>query len=309
MAESAIESAHFTPHEGNYTVTPAMARIWLSQHNYRHQRRIRAYHVDSLSRMMEQGRFRKKTQINFMRLGSEYILTNGQHTLSAIEKSGKPQLLSVIVNKAECDDEVADDYARHDTHLTRQHADSLIAHEVDKHFGVTPTQLNKMSAAAIYYAKMIGELTVKSSTQITHDEKHDLVMSYGDLALKTLRLIEENTTEAVPWAYRKTTMAAIMFCLDKQPDIAVEFWSFVVSDDGLAVGDPRKTLRRTLSETMTPGGRSEAKNVGKTMAAHEFIKSCAACWNAFLDRRELRLVRVDFKAATTTFKRCGEVTP
>lgn len=296
------------PKEGIYMVTPEMARVWLAKYNYQHQRKIRPYHVSSLARMMEQGRFRTKTQVNFMRLGERFFITNGQHTFSAIEQSGTPQLLSVIVSEASSEEEIADDYSRHDTHLTRQHGDSLIAHEMDQFFGVTPTQLNKMAAASIYFAKIVGRIAAGSATQITHDEKLDLLREYGPLALRAVRLIEENTTETVRWAYRKTTMGAMMFCLDKQPEIAEQFWSFVISDDGLTVGDPRKTLRRYLSDVGTTGGASTKQNA-RYAAAHEFVKASAQCWNAFIEHRDLRRIRVDFKATTATFKRCGKVAP
>src|SRR4249920_224336 len=123
-------------------VTPELASIWRMQHHYSGQREFRQVHRDSLARMMRAGMFRQKTQISFMQVGDMYYLTNGQHTLSAIETSGCPQILSVVVTRGNSMEDVADDFSRHDTHLTRRFGDSLAAHGVHEEFGIPITQLH-----------------------------------------------------------------------------------------------------------------------------------------------------------------------
>jgi len=285
----------------SFLVTEYIADDWLKNHNYKHQRELKQTHINSLSRMMINGVFRQKTQINFMRLGNSYHLTNGQHTLSAIVKSKCAQNLSVIVSIAKTEEDIADDFSRHDTHLTRKFADSLVAHEVDVRIGVTRTQLNWITAGAIHAEFLKGATRSKSKTSITHDEKLQIVNKYVDIGKSTIEFFSGKTNNA--YLTRKTTIAAAMLCNEKH-EHAHEFWAEMAKDDGLKTGDPRKTLLEWLRSKTTGGGRNY--NTGKTIVAdHEFIKAMAACWNAWIDGRELKIIKYDFSAKDVEFKSVG----
>lgn len=294
-AKQYFEGAETTkPTQGFYVATPEMASKWLATMNYKHQRKIRTYHVTGLAREMEAGRFRAKTQINFCELDGQFHLTNGQHTLGAIVKSGRAQLLCVVVTIVASEQEIADDFARHDTHLTRRMADSLAAHEVHLHFGITPTQLHAVTAACIYFASGVGDIPVRNSSNITHDEKLRIVMKYGERAVQCVRLLEGHFDKS--YLTRKTTLAAMMFTLPH--DAAVEFWEGIRDDDGLRTGDPRKTLLEHLRNSVTLGGMSWKVLAGKAVASHALVKGIASGWNAWVGRKELKIIRVNSNSAT-----------
>jgi len=289
------------PKEGIYMVDKQLSSVWLSNFNYEHQRPMRSAHMRGLARMMEEGKFRQKTQIAFVEFAGRHHLTNGQHTLSAIVASGRSQMLDVVVSRAATAEELADDYARHDTHLTRRFADSLVAHECDKALGVNRTQLGWMVAAIQYYAYITGVRSTDSTTQLTHDEKLSLLREYGDLAKSAIDLFEgfQNNT----WMTRKSTIAPAMFVYQHQPEMASKFWRTFARDDGLRIGDPRKTLRDWLRDSVTQG--ASGSRLG--LKSFELTKGIAACWNAWVDDRTLRFVRIDRDAQTVSFLRCGAV--
>ncbi len=279
------------PMEGIQVVTPILAAHWLAAYNYIHQRKMRPWHVASLARMMSADQFRQKTQVNFVRYAGKTYLTNGQHTLSAIVASDSPQLLSVIVNDVEHQHQIAEDFSRHDTHLTRQLSDALAAHETHITLGVTVTQLRMIVAASAFYGYLLGEISTKSSTQMTHDEKLALVAKHGEVGKGALALFAGFENES--FLTRRTTLAVAMACHEKAADLADQFWPLVASDDGLLIGDPRKTLRNWLRDTSTAGGSWTANRVKRTAADHEFVKAIALCWNAWIQQREYKLIKID----------------
>ena len=297
----------FAPQDGYKIVTPQLAQYWLGEFNYEHQRRLRQWHVDTLAGEMAFGRFRKRTQINFCEVNGDFFLTNGQHTLNAIVKSQAPCELSVIVLSCANMTEVANDFSRHDTHLTRQMSDSLVAHEIDLLLGVTKTELNMISAACFYYMYMKREIRTKSKSQISHDAKLDSVMKYGELAKNALFTLQEPGKKGVSFLCRRTTLSCAMFLYNQEPSLCEDFYGEISKDDGLKRSDPRKTLLEWLRQTITHGGGYESISSKKTTPDHILVKAQATAFNAYIERRELKIIRTDRDAKTATFKGIGEL--
>lgn len=287
-------------------VSPEVAGTWLANHNYEHQRQVRPTHVKTLTKEMQEGRFRQKTQVNFCRLNDVYALTNGQHTLNAIVQSGCAQLLNVVVLDVDNTDQIADDFARHDTHLTRRISDSLVAHEMDKYFGVTRTMLNQMTAGAMFYAYMNGEITQRSAHNLSHDAKLIMLKKHGELARDAMQTLPSLTKSQSIVATRKTTVAAMMIVYKYSPSMCVEFYGGMFLDDGLRRGDPRKTLLTYFRETKTAGGASNTMSEAKrAVADHMLVKAQALAFNAFAARKDLLIIRPNFESKTVEFKNIG----
>jgi len=294
-----------TPKDGYQQVTPELAKEWLLKYNYERQRAIRSTHVAMLSVEIKNGRFREKTQISFCRIGEDYYITNGQHTLSAIVHSGISVVLSVIVTDVVNMKEVADNFARHDTHLTRQLSDSLHAHELDNYFDITKTQLKLVAAAALYYSYLIGETKTQSTARLSNDQKLNMVMQHGELATAVVRMLEGSTN--VSYLTRKTTLACVMLIYYYEPELAKSFFVDMVRDDGLQQGDPRKTLLELLKETTTIGGAFNNAKGRKARADHEFVKLIAHAWNAYVQRRTLKILKCDHDIKEATFDKCRTI--
>lgn len=290
------------PTEGNIIVGPELAAIWHSEYHYDGQRTFRDWHAKNLAEEMVAGRFRAKTQIAFVLCDGKLYLTNGQHTLRAIELSKTKQLLSVVINTGQNMVDVADDFARHDTHLTRQFADSLVAHNMHVELGVSPTVLNKITAACMYYAVLVGA-SGSQPQKLTHDEKMVLVRKFGPLGRDACMLFAGGLN--YPYLSRKTTLGSAMLTLNGDVYLAGDFWRQVVLDDGLRVGDPRKTLLMWLRDRVTHGGACATPFAKKPTGDHEFVKAIAQAWNAWVGGRELKLIRPDFNKPMAVFNRIG----
>jgi hypothetical protein len=204
-------------------------------------------------------------------------------------------------------DEVADLYAQEDTHLTRKFADSLVAHEEHVRLGITITEMSWVAAACAYYAYMIGDVNSKGMSAITHSEKYLLTRKYGELAVSALRLIVSPSGSKNGYANRKTTNAPMMFVFRKNPSLCEEFWGEMFKDDGLRIGDPRKTLLELFRDSTTVGGRTGNMGVKKTLADHHLVKAQAVAFNAFVERRKLKLIRYSHDDRTVEFKGVGTV--
>lgn len=293
------------PIEGNMVIGPETAATWRSAFHYSGQRQFRSWHAANLATEMKEGRFRPKTQIAFAEFEGKIYNTNGQHTLAAIEFSQTQQMVSVVINQCESLAAVADDFARHDTHLTRRFSDSLVAHDVHTRLGVTPSSLQLITAGAIYYSQIRGDIGARSQ-MLTHDSKMKIVDAYGELARDALALLAGALN--ISYLTRKTTLASLMLTFDAQPELAMEFWRAMVLDDGLRIGDPRKTLLAWLREHISTGGAYGNTRVAKKATAdHEFVKGIAAGWNAWIKGKELKIIRTEFNAHLATFERVGQV--
>lgn len=294
------------PTDGYQVITPEIAQQWLSSWNYEHQRPIRSYHVTNLANEIIQGRFREKTQINFCQLGDMFFLTNGQHTLSAIIKAQQPVLLSVVVFEVHTKQQIADDFTRHDTHLTRQLSVSLVAHEINKKLEVTTTELNWITAAVNYYAWMVGESPLKSNTVMTNDVKLNLVVKYGELARSALRTFHEPNAKRKDYMVKRTTLACAMHVYNWNPDACSLFYGEISRDNGLLIGDPRKTLLDYMRETRSYYG-GHVSIVKKAVPYHYFVKAQALAFNAFINRKQLKIIRVNPELVEVIFDGPGPV--
>ena len=294
----------FQPCDGYQVVTSEGARYWLSHFNYDKQRKIRPAHVSQLALEMQEGRFREKTQVNFCKLDDTFHLTNGQHTLSAIVQSGVSCLLSVVVLEVEDEEQIADDFTRHDTHLTRTMSDSLIAHNMHDWLGVSRTDLGYIASACVYRLFMEGRIQTRAQQQVSHDVKLNAVREYGSSGTYALRLFDGRIRD-MNFLRRKTTLAPAMIAWDHDPILCGNFYGVMAEDDGLRRKDPRKTLLDFLRMTTTLGGAFTAAAGKKPMPDHMLVKAQALAWNAFVDDRELSFLRPDRQAKTVTFRRIG----
>lgn len=281
-------------------VTPQMASVWRKKWHYSGQRTFRQGHCDNLVRMMKEGIFRPKTQVAFVLAGGKFHMTNGQHTLAAVELSRMTQELCVVVSNGATMEDVADDFSRQDTHMTRRFGDSLIAHGVHEELGVSISVLHHITAAVAYYASLRGEINVRLSA-MTHDQKLQLVRKHGHLATKAYSYLAGATNRE--FLTRRTTLACVMLCAEAH-DGAEAFWTGVARDDGLRQGDPRKTLL----EWLRLRGTTSARVVGgerKFAADHELVKGIATAWSAWVQNRELKVIKGNFDGAVANFERIG----
>jgi hypothetical protein len=125
------------------------------------------------------------------------------------------------------------------------------------------------------------------------DRSHRPEMQSRPVRLEWLERYREEITlfaQAIGCAPRPTyhlfqrggVMAVGLETFRYQPSMAAEFWHGMAADDGLKVGDPRKTLLRLL----------QVNKVAATGASTNVqARACALAWNAAFKRRDLTLLK------------------
>lgn len=264
-------------------ITPAIATKMLATMNYERQRGVRLDHVHFLAHEMKEKRFIGNT-IGICELpgGSQFIV-NGYHTLMAIIESNLPQSMPVEFFQVKTNQDIAKIYARFDKQLKRTRADTIRTYGLEDSFEMPPTTLSKFAAASVI---VMHDFASGGSLSYTSDEEVILfMMEWLEYAKQYLETIRE--TPLVSELVRRTTfpIGLVTMRYSAKP---LEFWSKVATDDGLTVGDPRKTLHYYLRETgMT--GDSQRKRVSPLPVG---MRAVATAWNAYIEGRELRSIRV-----------------
>jgi hypothetical protein len=258
-----------------------MVLKWCRYERQRDETRAKS-HIASLSEQMQRGLWLQKTQIDFARVGSRLILVNGHHRMHAQVMSAVDILWNVVIHECADDEEVAALYWKFDTTLRKRSA----ANVLDGIGFAASMGLSKLGARALWGAAPIISLGMRiyryqSDAPMLPDQRQEIASSYGHEA----RLAEAFLAEAPPAVRRKmftpSRFAMMVYTLRHQPEKGADFWDGFCRDDGLAKGDPRKTLLQDM--------HSRSSNPG-LQAQH--MMAIARSWNAFFEGRSTTILRV-----------------
>ena len=262
-----------------YDIDPIRARVVLQNMHFDRQRPIVPSNVDRLAFEQSSGRFVQGTPIFVCSLpdGSRY-LANGYHTLNGVIKSGTTQRLTFITLGVADMAEVAAVYATFDVHKARTWLDSMRAYG---HADDVPLLRPAMAALRVLMQAF------------NDDRKGRPALSSRPLRQEWLSRYKPHVcgyAAAVACAPQTTRhlfqrggiMAVGLETFRYQPSFAAEFWHAMAADDGLKVGDPRKTLLRWMG----------ANRVAATGADTDTQSRAAAlAWNAAFKGRDLSLLK------------------
>lgn len=270
--------------EGLVSFSPDQAASVLKWCRYERQRdETRAKtHIAALAEQMQRGLWLPKTQIDFARVGSRLILVNGHHRMHAQAQAAVNILWNVVIHDCADEMEVASLYWKFDTTLRKRSASNILD-------GIGFAQnlgLSKQCARALWGAAPIISLGMKmyryqTDAPMLPDQRQELASSYGEEA----RMSQGFLAEAPP-AVRKRMLipsrfAMMLVILRHQREKGTSFWDGFCRDDGLAKGDPRKTLLQDLA--------SRPNNPG-LQAQH--MMAIARAWNAFFEGRSSSIIKV-----------------
>jgi len=127
-------------------ISPAQAREWLSHCLYERQRKLREAHVARLTAAIHNGRYAAQG-ITLANVEGRWVLTNGQHRLSAIVRAER-EVREVVIRKWQSMEAVADEYGRTDIGVRRSLLDSMQAHDVGAEYALNPFEIKRHGAAA-----------------------------------------------------------------------------------------------------------------------------------------------------------------
>lgn len=263
-------------------VSPQYARHLRNTCHFERQRAIADLNVKRLAVEMDNDRFIPGTTVYFAVLpdGSMLIL-NGNHTLEAVCTSGRTQTLVFIFKQVADVAEAARLYGSFDIHKTRTWTDALKAIGADKK--IVLSQAVMPAVGHIMQGFNYNPRNVEANT--SRDARFDAMKPYAEAA----NLLQAAMVGA-PGVHkrairRKGVMAVALETLRHQPAHAAVFWKDLAHDDGLAVGDPRKTLLRWLLNPNAAGGLTGAT------AATATSRGVVAAWNAWFRGDALQYIR------------------
>ncbi len=270
-------------HNSTVTVTPSRAAELLKFNTFGRQRNINKRRIARYASEMRAGRFIAGTQIHIMRLGSEEILVNGQHTLWAIVESGISITLTIAYSSAENMDDVARTYIHHDpTGGARDQNDVMKALDI-------PSLMEMSSAHAAKMYSAIRFLKSGFSRKETNDSKEDVFAEVMEWMLEGTAFFDA-VRGGSPAVYNAPVMSVGLVTFRYQEKLAHEFWKQVAEDDGLRKNDPRKCLHTFIEEyKLKP--QSFLRNE-KAITPAYLARVSATAWNAFFTGRKLTRILV-----------------
>jgi len=269
------------------TVTPAVASAILSSYQYDRQRNLRERKVDYLATEIMRGKLYPSQIVLAQREGeSGWMLLDGQHRLQAIIRAEKPAVLSVMRCTGMKPEEVHDMYAHIDIGTRRGWSDQAQAYGLAESCGLTKTQAGCMSAAVEFILsgfkpsfpeqRLPPDVKAEQSSRWAHEFKMYAQMGEGYMD-----------------RMRRTPVIAVALATIRyaQADKVDQFWTQVCRDDGLRIGDPRKTLGKWLNTTGTQGGSSYRPSLMKMVRPASMARACALAWNAWYEGRDLKIIQ------------------
>lgn len=265
-------------------VSPELAKSIRAGCHFERQRKLSEANISRLAYEMSHGHFVQGTPIFFGVLPDKAMyLVNGNHTLEAIMSSTLPQLLTFIYHPCTDLEEVASLYATFDANKPRTWGDSLKAVGMGEKLPYAPQVASAVRMILANFksvsgtAKRQGVATIANSKSEVFAKLHDFE--------RPARLIHDALAGA-PGSNQKLllrvpVLAVLLEIARAQPSEAFNFIKDLAADDGLKLGDPRKTLLRFLTNNYTTQGDDRFL----------MCRAVAQAWNAYYQERELQILR------------------
>lgn len=253
-------------------VTPQYARHLRDTSQFSRQRAIAELNVQRLAVEITHGRFIPGTTVYLAVLPDETMLIlNGNHTLEAVCASGRAQWLVLIFKRVADEAEAARLYGSFDIHKARTWTDALKAIGADKKIALSQSVMP--AVGHIMQSFIYDPRNVEANS--SREARFESMKPYTEAANILQGALVGAPGVNKQAVRRKGVMAVALETLRYQPGHATVFWKDLAHDDGLANGDPRKTLLRWLLNPSAGGGLTGAS------AANVLSRGAIAAWNAW----------------------------
>jgi hypothetical protein len=260
------------------TVTPSDARHLRETCHFDRQRHISEGNVKRLEVEMVNDRFVPGTMVYFAVLPDESrLILNGNHTLEAIAASGTSQVMVFVFKPVADEAEAAKLYGSFDIHKARSWVDALRARGIDKNI-VLPTKVMP-AVGLIMQGFQYAPKNIEANK--SREPRFEVMEDYKEAAAMLQAAISGSPRTHQQAVFRMGVMAVALESMRYQPSLAMEFWQGLAHDDGLSLGDPRKTLLRFLLNTRIIGSK----------ASHVMSRAAIHAWNAYFDGHRLQTCR------------------
>lgn len=270
--------------EGYMKITPAQAG-WIGRElGYTGNRKLAPVHVAKLAEYMRRGQWLDKSTLDFARLPTgQLTLVNGHHRMAAQAQTAKDVTWNVVFHDVADEDEIKSLYYRFDTEVRKRSAANIV-----QGVGLTEAHgVSRETGKALWAASQLiaNDMTFRRYRQdqadILMDERLAVCADFAEPARQMELCINKSPGFLRAKLRTVSVFGLALVTFKHQPDAALRFWSGVCEDDGLSKGDPRKTM--ILDMQSRKGARG-------LVASH--LMAGAKAWNAFLDGRDLKIIKV-----------------
>jgi hypothetical protein len=258
-------------------VTPELAKKLRATCSFERQRPINTDHVKRLAVEMALGWFLAGTPIWFCRLpDGQRMIVNGNHTLEAIASGQVSVPLTFITQTVKDIEEAAQSYICFDIQRSRTWMQAAQGVGLDQ---TVPLLAPALSAMTHIIADFREVRLAQAATVKSRRARFDEVKKYQSALVHLSGLFQGTPDANQRVVKRAATFSIAMVTMQAQPSTAETFWSELLKDDGLRVGDPRHTLLRYL-------------NIKTTRVAHrDLLIGTALAWNAFYEDRSMAAIK------------------
>lgn len=273
--------------DGAVRLTPAQANWIVTNLAYERQRPIEIKQVTVLREMMQRGQWTERSPIDFARMpDGRMILVNGHHRMTAQAQSHRDIIWQIIVRDVPHMLAVQALYYTYDTNVRQRTSQNILAgigyaesNGLSKTFAKNLYEAAPILAAGLSMGKKVDDAGLINRRLI--DERLPIMNRYAEAA----RQAEDAFGKAPGFLTKKLQSAAffsvVLATFYHQSATADRFWRGMANDDGLAKGDPRKTLLDDVRDRNTKSGLITQNMIIATRG-----------WNAFFEAKKLGAIRV-----------------
>ena len=275
--------------EGFISFTPEQAAWIVRDRRYDRQRdETKAKgRIAVFAEQMSRGIWTQRTQIDFAILNGELIMVNGHTRMRAQEKADAEIVWSVVLHPCETMDDVRKLYYTFDTNVGIRSAENIlngVAFDemtgLKKQFGLALWKAAPIVASRLEMGKRKMTDEELFAQRLT-DDRLSIAMQYLEEAL-----ILQTAFANAPIREKRKLRSGGLFALGivttrAMPEKSKDFWTGIADNDGLRRNDPRATFLNYISNHDMSSG-----------VANAAVYAGARCWNAFVDGRDQKIIKV-----------------
>lgn len=267
-------------------ITPEMARSILDDFKYEFQRQPKKSHVDFLADEMSRECFKQDTAIEFTNFDGIRVLTDGQHRLEAVVKSGTCQRFVVIDRYVSNNTQAAIDYTRTDQNRLRTVSESYKTLGICEELKRYNKQIECLGPAVVFIYNNFNKV---SGRKFHPDIRLDLMRKFNESYGIYIESVARAQKEMNNKLFRTSTLSVALVTIEHSSKVfglnrVIDFWKGAAFDDGLKIGDPRKTAYKHLFSTYIQGGST---NRSGNITVQYSSKYLALCFNAYVTGKKL----------------------
>jgi hypothetical protein len=268
-----------------FIIPPDVANDIVVNHNYKENRSISRDRVNQFVKAMEMGVFKSVSDIVFAKDNGNFVMVDGQHTLTASSESEKTLLLPVQIHT----EEAKILYPKIDRGRPRAISDAIRTSGLSVSIGLSDNATGYVVRAMriIFAGYTINPSALKKTTW-EEDELLEKTKEYSCEARQFFSIV--NQTHYAKKMYGMVPLSIFLTLykyLSKNEHTAIDDFIYgCSSDDGLKKGDPRKLIYNLYTSYSRKGGSQYS---GETMSRSQEMANLLLAWEHWINKKNRKI--------------------